>query len=710
MTNTGTPGGDATAADSTPASGSGPRLAIPSNLWDTGLLKPAWSRASEIGEQAAGGSLLHRPEGLTPTAAHGTDDEADGSAASEAEGGSADQEGTAPLFDPTPEPTQKPGIDPDLVVPAAVAAWAMGQRSQGGPALSAEPAEAEPSEPAETEPTATVAPETDEVHPPEPEGEETAPDEVDTETELEAVPEADPEPEPEPEPVPQSAPTRVVPFPPLTAPTAALTATPSPDLTPTPATSPAETAPVAVIGESGKGRTALVVGLVVVVVAALIGGGWFWWQGSQDGPIRDSFETSHGSFVIAATKLASAESTDDLAAAADDFAAATDQLAETRDLTEGRTSSLATSVRRAVTAELDVSQAAQGLVALEEGDFAAWGAARSDLRAGLQDLAGLHEDIEAGGGTTDDLPGVDLVGATDEIIGEAALRSGRQRTQRLTDDLAAAELLKDLRSVGKRAGTGADQLSGAVDGLSGSEIDTEVIAAHQGVQEALAKLTRMKPAQLNQWEPIRTQVARKADDLPDEAAAALTAALDDVDTLVADAVEAWEAWESQTEGARTDQQEDLEAVRSAGDDLDALLSELGGLDDALADFLRTGDSLTADGPTGEAATVLTEAADARDALGTEVLGWGLPDEVVAELTALDEALDAHALAVRSTADEAAACVLLCDLTQGAAWQGLVAERESQVAEIEETAQALRRAAKAAVKEVRQRELPEKPQI
>src|SRR5690606_14978683 len=47
-----------------------PRLSIPSNLWDTGLFKPAWTRPGESGTPDCPprlkGSLLSRPEDISP--------------------------------------------------------------------------------------------------------------------------------------------------------------------------------------------------------------------------------------------------------------------------------------------------------------------------------------------------------------------------------------------------------------------------------------------------------------------------------------------------------------------------------------------------------------------------------------------------------------------------------------------------------------------
>lgn len=747
MTNTGKPGDENTDSETThdePAAtadsseDTSPRLSIPPNLWDTGLFKPAWARPSTgtPGAPPRSGSLLSRPEDLDPQ----------------------------PEPAPDPGPARRPGgIDPDLIVPPSLAAFATGTH----PAVPPAPEAGEPAGPVEGDPAAEEEPaaadETadesayesgaDEpaVDPAEEEtGEQTAlalsPIEAteaaaaaaaagaaaeaaaEAEAEAEAATEAaetDADPEPT-QPVPRQPgppdatqvaaprveePTRVTPV-------AAPTAPPrSPSTAPTAVVPPLgegpATATTVVPAEDddaprrrGKGLAVL---LAIVVVAALIGGGWFLWQRNQDGPVREAFGESHGAFVSAATQLTTAESLADVAAASDDFAEATALLQQTRSTAGGRTSSLSASVRRAVAAQLEVSQAAEQLGGLGEQDYAAWGAVRGDLKSGLESLEGVHDDVVAAGGATDDLPSSDVVATTDEMLLDEARRSGQQRTRRATADLAAAELVKDLRAVGRRTSTGATQLGGAVDSLGGADVDTSGLEAHRAVQEALGRLTRLKPATLNEWEAIRTRADRAAGDLPDEAAAELRAALTSADTMVTAADEAWDTWLAESEEARTAKADDLEAVRTARTELDTLLQEFRTLDGDLAAYLSAGTAAEG-GPDSEPRTTLVEAADARDGLRTRVSGLGIPAELAEETSALEAALSSHAATVRAAADAAATCVVVCRVPDTSAWQTLVAQREAQATAVGDAVQAWRDAAQDALKEIRQRELPEKPEI
>lgn len=685
MTNTGRPGdadstepeatgaGDPTAGASEASGASGvedtnPRLSIPANLWDTGLFKPAWSRPGGSGSTSdappLSGSLLARPDDLDAPAA-------------------PEEPAVAPE---TPVPG---GIDPDLVVPPALAAFA------------AEAPEVEP----EPEPEAEVEAE------PEPEPETEAEAEVESTAERPAITVEDDErvDEGTDEQAEKADPTATAralsPIAAAVPPTAATAAT---AIVPPP-TAVAPSAPLEEEPTRRRGK-GLAVLLAIVLVAGVIGGGWFWWQRSQDGPVREAFGDSHGAFVSASSQLTSAESLADVAAAADDFAAATDLLEETRSTAGGRTSSLSASVRRAVAAELEVSRAAQQLAGLGEGDYAAWGAARGDLRSGLEALEGVHADIVAAGGSIEDLPTSDVVAATDDMVGREARRSAQQRTRRATADLAAAERIIDLRGIGRRAGAGATLLAGAVDSLNGSEVDTAGLEAHRAVLDALSRLTRLKPATLNQWAPIRARVDREADGLPDEAAAALRAALDRADTLVTDAAEAWQTWQDATEDARTAKTEDLAAVQSALAEVDALAEEFDTLDDNLAGWLAATTPPVPGGPESPARTTLVEAADARDGLRTRVVTLGTPAEVADEISALAAALATHAGTVRSAADAVAGCEGFCRVTETPAWQALVTQRGSQADAVRAAVEAWREGARAALKEIRQRELPEKPQI
>lgn len=712
MTNSGTPGTDGeTTGDSTPRDGeSTQRLSIPSNLWDTGLFKPAWSRADEArtpdaAPPVASGSLLQRPEDLPGATAESDDD---------------DPTEVEPTAEPEDAEPDGPRIDPDLVVPAALASYATGthpavvddpestaERPADDDAETFDETDADQTSPAlspiaAAEAAATGrAPQTEETaETEEPHAEEDAPSD-DTvvaaapswATAAVAAPAAASGTEAT-QVVAATAPTAHAETPTAVVPAAAAPRTPE-DAAQTPAR------------KRGKGLAVL---LAVVLVVALLGGGWFGWQRSQDGPVRDSFADAHGAFVIAATQLQAAETLDEVAGAGAGFADAVEQLEETRSVAGGRGSDLGSSVRRAVAVELEIARAAQELAALEQEEYAAWGSARGDLTRGLRDLQGVRSDIEAAGGSVADLPTVDLVDRLDRTVGQAASRSARQRTQRLTADLAGAERIAQLRGVGNRAATGATQLAGAVDSLVPSAFGTDELAAHQGVQDALAKLTRLKPATLNQWTPIRTQVERAAGDLPDETAAALTAALATADTMVATATEAWQAWEAESEDARTAQQEALDTVRDARGSLDELLGELNTLDEQLASFLATGAQLPADGPGGAAATTLTAAAEAREALTTQVLALGAPEELADETGALVDALAAHTSAVRSAADAAATCVGPCQLTATSPWQALVSGREAQVQAVRDAVAAWRAASRGALQEIRERELPEKPEI
>ena len=179
--------------------------------------------------------------------------------------------------------------------------------------------------------------------------------------------------------------------------------------------------------------------------------------------------------------------------------------------------------------------------------------------------------------------------------------------------------------------------------------------------------------------------------------------------MVTEAAEAWLTWQSESEGARTAQAEDLEAVKDARTELDAVLQELESLDGDLAAYLSSG-AAGEGGPESEVRTTLVEAADARDGLRTRVYGLAMPVELAEETSAIDSAMATHAATVRGAADADATCVAGCQVPDTTAWQTLVAQRDAQVTAIRDAVQAWRDAAQDALKEIRQRELPEKPEI
>lgn len=264
--------------------------------------------------------------------------------------------------------------------------------------------------------------------------------------------------------------------------------------------------------------------------------------------------------------------------------------------------------------------------------------------------------------------------------------------------------------VGRRAGNGATQLSGAVDSLSGSDVDTAGIEAHQAVAEALGRLTRLKPATLNEWQPIRTRVDREASDLPEELGAEVTSGLEAADAMVTSAASTWAEWQDATEGARTAKEDDLEAVQDAREEIDTVLAEFEVLDENLAGYLVASTPPVPGGPTSEALTTLTEAADARDGLRTRVVTLGTPSEVAEEISALADALAVHAGTVRAAADATGACILTCQVVDTPQWQALLAQREDQAAAVTAAVQAWREGSQDALKEIRQRELPDRPKI
>ncbi|GGD07594.1 hypothetical protein [Nocardioides daphniae] len=717
-------------------------IAIPPGLWDTGLFKPAWNRGPDAGTPdapLATGSLLSRPDDLTPTetpaektpAAPGIDSSfvvpdrlMTSSSAEEPE---AEPEAAAEEPQTEEPPTEEPQAEePQAEEPQAEApaAWWLDEDPVDDAAEDPTDVPAEdPADgalgdtnerPALTDEAIAELDGSDADTAYAPDSDDEPADADATQFDLAATPSSHAWPTAEP-----SAPAAPAPLEPATT----SVPVPAPTTTFVPAASSVSTAtaaaptatetavtPTAYDTEEAprRSRRGLAVVLTLALVAALLGGGWFWWQSSQDEPVREAFEASHGAFMNASTKLVSAESTDDLAVAGKDFEQATTLLEDTRATANGRGTKLGDAVRRAVAAQLEVSRAAQGLTGIADEQYGAWGEARGDLRSGLEALSGVEADIRTAGGSTEGLPGPALVEEIDTTVGDAATASGQRRTKRLTADLAAATRIAQLRNIGQRARTGTASLSGAVDSLDGSDVDTAGIARHAAVQEALAKMTRLRPATLNQWEAISTQVERKADEMPD-GGTDLKVALTKADAMVTAAAEAWTTWETQTESARTAKQDDIEAVKTAQGIVDGLATDLEGLDTSLANFMAGGPFDSA-GTAGEAYATLSAAAGARESMAGQLTGVGTPPEVEEEVAALVSALTTHAATVRAAADAAAACTPGCMLVETPGWTQLAANRESQVAAVASAVEAWREAAKEAVKEIRQRELPEKPQI
>ncbi|QCX26432.1 hypothetical protein [Nocardioides jishulii] len=656
-------------------------IAIPPGLWDTGLFKPAWNRGGETGTSETPlveGSLLSRPEDLVTPSSTGADTDVDGDP--EADLGT-DVEAEAPT---DVETDAEPDAETDADADAELDADTDTDTDAGADAEAADSATVDDTaeRPALADGEATqydlAATQAWPMVAREQTPDQTAVRTPDGETTVLAL-----------APAPASA---------LTSATAVVPPVPTQD---EPTAYDTDDAP----RKRGKGLAIL---LSVALVAALIGGGWFWWQGTQDEPVREAFETSHGAFMNASTKLVGARSTTDISAAAEDFVEVTKKLEDTRSTANGRSTNFSSAVRRAVGAQLEVSRAAEQLTTLDEEEFGTWGAARGELKSGLEALSGVEGDIKTAGGSTEDLPGPALVTEADKVVGAAAVQSAERRTKELTVDLAAAERIKALRGIGNRAATGATSLSGAVDSLDGTSVDTAGLARHAAVQDALSKLTRLRPATLNQWEAIRTQVERKADELAD-GGTDLKVALTKADAMVTAATTAWNDWETQTESARTAKKDDVAAVKAARESIDQVLTEFTALDSSLASFLASGPQDDA-GTAGATYSTLVAAADARDALRTQVLGLGTPPEVATEISALVTALGSSADTVRAAADAAAACTAGCSLAQAPAWTALVAAREAQAAAVTAAVEEWRTASTDAIKEIRKRELPEKPEI
>lgn len=639
-------------------------IAIPPGLWDTGLFKPAWNRGGETGTSETPlveGSLLSRPEDLLTPSSTGADAEVD-----------ADVEAEAPT-----------DLETDAELDAELDAEADSD------------AEDDAEDDAEAAYSATIADTAE--RPALADGEATQYD-LDATQAWPMMAAREQTPDQTAVRVPDGETTVLAPASALMSATAVVPPVPTQD---EPTAYDADDAP----RKRGKG---LAIFLSVALVAALIGGGWFWWQGTQDEPVREAFETSHGAFMNASTKLVGAESTTDISAAAEDFVEVTKKLEDTRSTADGRNTNLGSAVRRAVGAQLEVSRAAEQLTTLDEEEFGVWGAARGDLKSGLEALSGVQGDITSAGGSTEGLPGPGLVEKADKVVGDAAAQSAERRTKELTVDLAAAERIKVLRGIGNRAGTGATSLSGAVDSLGGTSVDTAGLARHAAVQDALSKLTRLRPATLNQWAAIRTQVERKADELPD-GGTDLKVALTKADAMVTAAATAWNDWETQTESARTAKADDVAAVKAARETIDEVLTEFKALDSSLASFVASGPQDDA-GTAGPTYSTLLAAADERDALRTQVLGLGTPPEVATEISALVTALGSSADTVRAAADAAAACTAGCSLAETPAWTALATTREAQAAAVTAAVEEWRTASTDAIKEIRKRELPEKPEI
>ena len=486
---------------------------------------------------------------------------------------------------------------------------------------------------------------------------------------------------------------------------------PPPPPTRRPAPAPVVTQTVEVVDDTSRkrGKRWPFVLLVLVLLAAAAAGGWVWWQRSQDEPIRESFVESNAAFIDASATLTAATTVEEIATAAQEFAPVSEQLSETADAAAGRTSSLATSVQRAVEAQLQVSQAAEQLTGLSAEEFGGWGETRGALTLGLQRLDGVETDISAAGGSTDGLPTRDFIASTDTVIGDAAQESAERLTATTVQDLKSARTIKDLRETGTRATEGASDLTAALDSLVASEVDTAQVTAYAAVQTATAKLTRLRPVSLNQWQPIRTQVKRAASDLPDEGRA-VNAALGSADTMVQKAITAWTAWEESTEAARTEKKDDIASIREARETVGEVVAEYEQRDTALAALLASDTPFRGKGPGGQAFRKLDAAASARTALSARIADLDSPPEIADEFAALRAAIDANAASVRAAADAAAACLKGCTVRETPAWGALVSGREGQLTAFIAAGEAWRTAVPKAIKEIRKRPLPDRPKI
>ncbi|HSV39871.1 MAG TPA: hypothetical protein VLI04_14025 [Nocardioidaceae bacterium] len=328
-------------------------------------------------------------------------------------------------------------------------------------------------------------------------------------------------------------------------------------LEPDPNYTPQFAAPPLVTPPDPRRTRNIVVGGVLALV--LILGAVWGWSYLRDRPVRSTLDDAASAYARLLEGLASAESLDDIRAAAEEAGDVADVLARAEMELAGHNGDLADAALVLVRGEHDLATAATRLNALTQDELGVWGAAESSLAQAREDVAAAKAalaevDADEAGAVDDPAKAIDNVRS---VVGDAATRVLTRSVIGLVDQLGVAERTAQVRRLAVEARNESAVVTAALVGLSGDSADTvEVIGA---VFDQLAKLEALDAGHLGVWadERVATVAALaevvEADGAPKAFGTAVTRAVDNVDRLVSSGRAAIKQWRAELERAKRKQ-------------------------------------------------------------------------------------------------------------------------------------------------------------
>ncbi len=454
-------------------------------------------------------------------------------------------------------------------------------------------------------------------------------------------------------------------------------------------------------------RTKAVLAAVLAVVLVAGAGAW-WWTSQKDGPVKDAFAASHGSFSAAAVQMQRASSIEEVAAAGAAFESTVAALNTTAEETRENSSGVSVAARRATLAETAVAEAAAPLAELSTQDLSPWANSRSAFADALDNLSDVHGDIETAGGSTDGLPTAELVTTISDVIAEEIVAGASASVVDLSAKLEASSLLADVRAVGASAGEYVAPLTAAAEGLEDEEQKDDLLTV-VGYHEGLKGFTQLRPATFDQWDALLKDARKAAKKLAtgkEEALAGLTAA----DKLVGEARKTFEAWETKHAKAEARKSAEATALAAAAAAVESTNSAYSELQADLEGLVRTVAGLDPTANPGEAFALLDGAAQAREDLLATLTGRDLVPSATKKLEPLVAALSADAEAVRAAATAAQACTEGCRITNAPAWKSMLSTGKDSATAWGEALEPWKQTVETATQKIKDRELPERPKI
>ena len=412
--------------------------------------------------------------------------------------------------------------------------------------------------------------------------------------------------------------------------------------------------------------------IAAAVAVLLIAGGFGWYfQRSQDNPVREAFDRSHGEFVSATRQLDDATTLEQVAAAGASYSRALPLLATASSEAEGRDSEVGLAARRTVDQQIAVAEAGSLLAAISERNIAPWTEAREPLRASVAALAQRRSDVERLGQDPSTLPASAFVTGIQEVVGQAATTSVDKTLKRLFGKLARAERTSQLRSVGASAQETSTVIADVT--TSGAAQPDPQLATYLPVLEQLAGLSAIDGKSLGQWAALRPNLVTSLQGLPPESPTAARAqtALTAVDALIARATGTITAWQAQYDAVKTQRTESGSGLDAYRDAMRTQQEKYSGLRRELSSWTTVVGSqkVTSDEAIAALSQAASQRAEVRDAMAALTVPSPMADAHAALVGVVDSAAEAVSDALTALQNDQQ-CKRACNYGNTEGWQEL----------------------------------------